>query len=112
MRVGIYAYGPTTVRLTGSATLLTFSPVVKERSSKVVQAGQHSLTLGIYLILPAEKCAISVTGDCDVVVLADKDDWPDPKGQLAGFDANFPEVDYKSLKEFVSIAKGLQPISA
>jgi hypothetical protein len=113
MRVGIYAYGPTSVQLTGSAKLLTFSSDPKGQQSTQIEAGSHPLSRGIYLILPHVGCAVSAGGGCDLVALdGDKDDWPDPKGQIAAFDAAFASVEYKSLKEFFTIAKGLKAISA
>lgn len=113
MRVGIYAYGPTSVQLTGSAKLLTFSSAPEERQTTNLAAGSHQLSRGIYLILPQVGCAVTAGSGCDLVALdGDKDDWPDPKGQIAAFDAAFASVDYKSLKEFFTIAKGLKAISA
>jgi len=112
MRVGIYAYGPTSIQLTGTAKLLTLKPETKERSSVELTAGPHPLPRGIHLILPQVGCAVSAGGGCDLVVLdGDKDDWPDPKGQIAAFDTAFSSVDYKTLGEFFTIAKGLKAVT-
>ena len=112
MRVGIYAYGPASMQLTGKAKLLSYSAETKTSASMDVAAGPHSLARGIYLVVPSESCAVSVNGGCDTIsVEDDKDDWPDPKGQLAGFDAAFASVEYKTLKEFFAIVKGLKAVS-
>jgi hypothetical protein len=113
MRVGIYAYGPTSVQLTGKAKLLTFSAETKESPSVELLPGANPLGRGIYLILPIDDCAVSATGECDMITPAgDKDDWPDPKAQIASFDATFASVDYASLKAFFAIARGLKAVSA
>lgn len=113
MRVGIYAYGPTSIQLTGEAKLFTYSAETKQRTSRNVEPGSHPLPRGIYLVFPIGKGSISVGGGCDMIAVEDdKDDWPDPKGQLAGFDEAFASVDHKSLKDFFAIVKGLKAVSA
>jgi hypothetical protein len=112
MRVGIYAYGPTTLQLGCEAKLYSLSPETKERTSRPLGEGAHELARGIYLVYPTGKGSVSAGGGCDVIVVeGDKDDWPDPKGQIAAFDAAFPTVDHNTLKEFVSIVRGLSTVT-
>lgn len=113
MRVGIYAYGPTTLTLTCEAKLYSLSPETKERTSRPLGEGVHQLVRGIYLVYPTGKGSVSAGNGADVIVVeGDKDDWPDPKGQIAAFNAAFPSIDYQTLKEFTSIVRGLSAVSA
>jgi hypothetical protein len=101
MIVGLYVYGPTKVEFEGQVKV-----------AKLGVAGEvvHSDTLekGIYRVHTESPVKVISTKGCEMIILEDKDPWPDPRTRSQRFDKEFADVSDARLKEFFpAIARGL-----
>lgn len=103
MRVGIYAYGPSTITLDRAAVITRFSPD-GAHADRQVAAGQVSLPAGIHRIISKEPITVVGSVSCDLFVsLNDASEWPDPATTFGRFRSTFPEITYRAIQEFFPV---------
>ena len=114
MRLGIYVYKPTTVTFSTAVKLERMNPVTKPgellQLSATLEAKEvHHLERGLYRNLKVEKVVISAGPECEIVILEDKDPYPDPKTRSTRLENEFSKFSDEVLANFLPIiAKGIE----
>jgi hypothetical protein len=98
MMLGIFVYSQTTVTL-GSAVDLEMFCAGKAPQTTANTIGDHVLQPGIYRIVKANRLVFSAGRECEIVILDDKDPYPDPKISRR-FASTFANVSAEDLADF------------
>lgn len=98
MMLGIFVYSSTTITLGSAVNLDMFRAGAAPQTTANVM-GDKVLEPGIYRILKANRLVISAGRECDIVILDDKDPYPDPKISPR-FATAFAEVGAQELAAF------------
>lgn len=94
MQAAVFAYGPSTLTLSGPATLLRHTPGAAA-SRQALSAGDVPLTSGIYQVTSERPIVLTGSAECDIYPFTDGSDvLPNPAKTLGRFAKVFPDVSY------------------